>query len=779
MSRYSVEAILSVKGAERFRTAFENASKSVERMERVSGRVRDVSRRIGSIGDTLTNKITKPAIGAATALAGVTLFKGFRRLVGIDTARAQLVALGHDAKSVDDIMTAALASVKGTAYGMDEAATTAASAVAAGVDPVKELERYLSLAADTAAIANADFGEMGSIFNKIQTSNRATNRELQQLAERGIPIYEMLADEIGTTSDAISDMASKGEISTDVFLKAIEKNIGGAAKIIGEESFMAAVKNVGADIARIGAAFLDAGGEGGGFFSKLKPMITDLRERLDKLEGSAAKAGEKFGQAFENAVEKVKELKRQYDDLDPRLQDMIKRFAIIAPIIAIAAGPILQFARRIGLIIAWVLPFVSKAVGMFKVLGAALTGLSVPAWIVIGIIAALVGGFVMLWKKSEAFREGVTNAFNAVREAVVNSIGHVSEFIQEVFGFIVDWWKENQELILKTSETVWNKINEKIETVMSFLVPLITENWELVKTIVSVVWEAIKTTIMVAMELIGGVITAVMHIINGDWDKAWETVKETFIKIWERIQKYSEKVTTIINDYIEKKLEQAKGFIRDKWEEAKQYFIDKFNDMKNEAIKKGQEIVQTVKDKFEDAKRTINEKLEDAKTAVSNKIGEIPSIITGIGPKLFDAGRNIISSLISGITSRISSIREKMGEVASIIRGYLPFSPAKFGALRDIMKVRIAESIAESIERGKKQAIKAMANLTSAMDTELYVGGLDSMSVRRDIAYEIEATQSKQPAYVVVRVGNSEFTRFVEDITDTQNRNENIRRSFA
>src|SRR5690606_41957048 len=35
--------------------------------------------------------------------------------------------------------------------------------------------------------------------------------------------------------------------------------IGGAAKIMGEESFSAAVRNIGADIARIGANFLDAG----------------------------------------------------------------------------------------------------------------------------------------------------------------------------------------------------------------------------------------------------------------------------------------------------------------------------------------------------------------------------------------------------------------------------------------------------------------------------------------------------------------------------------------
>lgn len=725
MSRYSVEAILSVKGAERFRQAFDNASKSVERMERVSGRVRDVSRRIGSIGDTLTNKITKPAIGAATALAGVTLFKGFRRLVGIDTARAQLVALGHDAESVQNIMDAALASVKGTSYGLDEAATTAASAVAAGVDPVKELERYLSLAADTAAIANVDFSEMGSIFNKVQTSSKASNRELQQLAERGIPIYQFLADEIGTTADAVFDMASQGEISTDMFLKAVEKNIGGAAKIIGEESLMASIKNVGADIGRIGAAFLDGGEKGEGFFSKLKPLITDLRERLDNLVGPAEKAGEKVGEMFDNMVDKVKELKGQYDNLNPAIQDMIKKFALIAPIVAIAIGPIMKFVGWIGMIASRVIPIITRVGNAFRLLGPFIAGLSAPVWAVIAIITVLAGAFVLLWKKSETFREGVTNAFNMVKETVINAVGHVVDFVHEVFGFLVDWWQENNELIATTAETVWNRISEVVDTVMAFLGPFLEGAWLGIQVVVSTVWEYIKTAVMVALEFITGIITATMHIINGDWDKAWEVVKDTFMKIWERIKSFGSNVTEIIKNIIGSKFEEAKRLIGQKLEQAKQSALNKFNDMRSGVVSRAQGIVNAVKQKFNDAKNAVSERMENAKTVLRQKISDMPKIIVNVGGQLYNAGRNIISSLVDGIKSRISAIANTMSGVASTIRNYLPFSPAKVGALKDIMRVRIAESIAESIERGERVATRAMSNLTDAMSGELALSTVD------------------------------------------------------
>src|SRR5690625_3841326 len=221
------------------------------------------------VGSQLTKGITVPAVAAASALTGITLVKGFQRLTGIDTAQAKLKGLGHDAESVELIMESALDSVRGTAYGMDEAVTTAASAVAAGIDPGKELTRYLTLTGDAAAIAGESMANMGSIINKVQTANRAYTGDLNMLSDRGIPIYQWLAEEAGTSAEAVRDMASEGEVSSEMFLKAIEDNIGGAAKTMGEESFTAGIANIGAALSRLGANFLDAGGEGKGFFSAI------------------------------------------------------------------------------------------------------------------------------------------------------------------------------------------------------------------------------------------------------------------------------------------------------------------------------------------------------------------------------------------------------------------------------------------------------------------------------------------------------------------------------
>ena len=63
-------------------------------------------------GAKMTKYITKPALAAAGALAGISLVKGFNRLKNIDTAKAQLEGLGHSAKEVNAIMDSAMESVK-------------------------------------------------------------------------------------------------------------------------------------------------------------------------------------------------------------------------------------------------------------------------------------------------------------------------------------------------------------------------------------------------------------------------------------------------------------------------------------------------------------------------------------------------------------------------------------------------------------------------------------------------------------------------------------------
>lgn len=268
-----------------------------------SGTAREADKAGKSIGARLSGTLTKTlkvgalaAGGAVVGTIGTALYKGFGRLQGIEQATAKLTGLGHSAKGVEKIMNNALASVRGTAFGLDEAATTAAGAVAAGVKPGKDLRQTLKLVADAATIAGTDMGSMGAIFNKVAASNKIQGDVIAQLNDAGIPIVQLLGKELGKTAEETLKLASQGKVNFDTFRKAMQKGLGGAAKESGK-TVSGSFANMQAALGRLGASLL------GGVFNKLPGVLQRSTERLDKLGPVATKVGAAVGTGLGKAVE--------------------------------------------------------------------------------------------------------------------------------------------------------------------------------------------------------------------------------------------------------------------------------------------------------------------------------------------------------------------------------------------------------------------------------------------------------------------------------------------
>ena len=249
---------------------------------------------LSTFGSKAANGVKRTAQVTGAAVGGILAFaiqRGFSRLNAIEQAQAKLRGLGHDAQSIQGIMTSALASVKGTAFGLDEAATAAASAVAAGIKPGQELTRYLKLTADAATIAGTSFSDMGTIINQVTTAGRAQTDDLNQLADRGIPIYQWLAKQYGVTAIELRKMVSDGKVDAATFRKVIEQNIGGAALSAGDTT-QGAFKNMQASLGRVGANLLS------GLFPQLRLAFVGITDALGPVEGKAKVVGAALGSAI-------------------------------------------------------------------------------------------------------------------------------------------------------------------------------------------------------------------------------------------------------------------------------------------------------------------------------------------------------------------------------------------------------------------------------------------------------------------------------------------------
>lgn len=580
--------------------------KTGEGFKKVSGTLETISKKSIEMGDNLTKKITKPAMIAGGALAGITIGKGFGRLVEIDNAKAKLDGLGHSGKDVKGIMNNALESVKGTSFGLGEAATTASSAVAAGIEPGKELTRYLSLTGDAAAIAGTSMGEMGSIINKVQTSNKAYNGELQQLSERGIPIYQWIAKEAGVTADAVFDMARDGEISSEMFLNAIETNIGGAAKKMGAKSFSAGLANMWAAVGRLGASFLDAGGKGGGFFSKMKPLMAEFTNSLDGMESTAAKWGESLGRAFDKIVEGIRGIIGWYNSLDKNTQKLINSVMKWSALTLVAIGPILKiFGRLTGVIAAVFGPFgkflqfiakfstasksaegaIAGITKVFPKLGSALGLITGPVgWITLGIIA-LGTAFVVAYKKSETFRDIV----NKVVEGVKNAFGTLAQVIK---GFFQLFKGNGQDGIITLSKILPPNVVQGLTIFVDSVKANFFKMVEAIKQFAIVIGNEIKqfwsengAQITEAVKNVGSIISTVFNFIWGYvikpimtliWNLMkllWPAIKFLIISTWENIKGVIKGALNVIMGLIKVFSGLFTGDFKKMWEGIKQVFV--------------------------------------------------------------------------------------------------------------------------------------------------------------------------------------------------------------
>ncbi|MFJ9371387.1 tape measure protein [Nocardia sp. NPDC101769] len=295
------------------------------------------------------------AAAAAAGVVGTALTKGFERLTAIDDAQAKLRGLGNDAQSVSAIMDSALAAVKGTAYGLGDAATIAASAVAAGIKPGEELTNYLKLTADAASIAGSSLGDMGHILNKVQTSGKAYTDDLNMLSDRGIPIFQWLRDEYGKSAEEFSKMVEQGQVKSDVFQKVIEKNIGGAALKMGD-SFKGSVQNLNASLGRLGAGALEPffkrlqGGaaDGTNEIDKLTPKVKELSKALDNKVFN--EWGPKLKAALQTpeAQKQIKSLEDSFRQIGKSVKDIAPTLGPIVSTLAKAAGSTGFSALKIG-----------------------------------------------------------------------------------------------------------------------------------------------------------------------------------------------------------------------------------------------------------------------------------------------------------------------------------------------------------------------------------------------------------------------------------------------
>lgn len=129
--------------------------------------------------------------------------------------------------------------------------------------PVKDLEGKLKTIGDIAAGTGRRIDELVTIYAKVQNQGRVQGDEMLQIAEAGIPIYDILIEQLGVSRIELNKMQEAGLITADIFNK----------------------------------AFLSMGEAGGKFFGLVEAQSNTFLGQVSKLQKEFDLLGRQLGEA--------------------------------------------------------------------------------------------------------------------------------------------------------------------------------------------------------------------------------------------------------------------------------------------------------------------------------------------------------------------------------------------------------------------------------------------------------------------------------------------------
>ena len=251
-------------------------------------------------------------------------------------------------------------------------------------------------------------------------------------------------------------------------------------------------------------------------------------------------------------------------------------------------------------------------------------------WVVAG-ITALVAAFVILWNKSEEFR----NFWIGLWEAIKTAVAPVVEWIKEAFSTAWDYIKSVWEQVQPYFSAIWEGIKAVFSVVGDVLSGYFKVAWESIKF----VWDTVVSYFQMIWDNIKLVFSVVKDVLSGDFSSAWEGIKAIwnnvtgwFSGVWDGIKGVFATIGTWFESIFGDAWTKIKNvfaswgdFFGGLWNTVKQKFTDfgtKMGDAIGDAVKSGINSVLNL------VERTINKAINLINGAI-DLINLIPGVSVG------------------------------------------------------------------------------------------------------------------------------------------------------
>lgn len=423
------------------------------------------------------NSLTKTVKKVATAIAGAFVVK---KVVDFGTAIAKVGVEYNALKEQSKVTwTTLLGSQKQAISQLERIEKFAASTPFSkmGVDQMAKYLHNAGYEGDAVFDTLTKIGDMGSAFgvqeeslveltrqfSQVQQAGYAYTEDLNILADRGIPIYQAIADQVGVTVAEVKKMASEGKLTADIYNSAIDSmatttagamedqsktfngmmstlkdNLTTVAGLITEKLFTA-LSGLLEWLLPVVEAFTNAYKETGSFKTAL----------LEAMEAMGLEKWIEFGAEVKSVCDKVKDLATAFFENE----QLITTIAIVlgtltAAVLAFNAATILSNASMVAqeVILNAMILAETIATATTTALGTAIAFLTSPITLVIAAIGALIAIIYLLIKNWDAVKEAASKCW---------------DWIVQKWKGACEWFKN---VILTPLTTRWNTFWTGVKT---------------------------------------------------------------------------------------------------------------------------------------------------------------------------------------------------------------------------------------------------------------------------------------------------------------------------
>lgn len=713
-----------------------------------------ITRLVTSAGESKSNlDIVKKGILEISTTVGVSANEaakgmytvesaGYHGAAGITVLRAATEGAAIEGADFATVANAVTDVLKDYHWGADKA-TAATSALVKGVSYGKtNFQNLASSMANVLPMASAYHIKLNDVVGVLSqmtahgmTAARASFNIANAMRNLGTPTGIMITElkKFGLTARDVQDhLSQKGLAGTLQWLSDTAKKGAGA---VGQ-TYNEALKRLTGSATALQVALLTTGENADG--------TNEAVAGIGKAMGDTSAHVEGFAELQATMANKMDRAKASIHNVgiaigSALLPSVTKVAAVLVKIVTPIASWIEKHQKLTTIVLGSLVGLGALAAVIWLITTA--VGLLIsPVGLVVLAIAAVVAGAIYAYKHFAKFRDITKEVGSFLKTAFIASWHEAGKIVQwfstdvmpkvkKAIEAVITWFQSHKEEFKKAWSDVIHAVqdlakwfNDNVIKWMQARIKDFTDWWKDHSKEITQIWHFVLDYIKTAVKVTYDVIKGVLQLILIAWKVTWGFIKDAVVLIWNVIKNSITMAMHTIMNVIAVIMDILTGHWSKAWKDLKKLATDALNDA-----------WKLIKDLGSNA-----------------------------GTLLWDAGKNIIKGLIDGINSMIGSVGNVMGDVTSMIKDHLPWSPAKRGPLSgsgapEIGGRNIVKMMAQGISSGASHIDAAMSQITGTVKARQNLAGSNNFGavIADGIAGTRGSTGSGTVVYMTFDLRNS------------------------